>query len=52
MISLGLLIGISQPLGEPVVQYGPFVMTSQREIMQAFSDFQQGKNGFERAPGW
>lgn len=31
---------------------GPFVMNNQKEIMQAFSDFQTGKNGFEKAPGW
>ena len=41
-----------QPLGEPIVQHGPFVMNTQREIMQAFTDFQCGANGFENAPGW
>jgi len=41
-----------QPNKEPIVQYGPFVMTTQQEIQQAFMDFQTGKNGFEKAPGW
>ena len=34
-----------KPLGEPVVGYGPFVMTSQAEIRQAFLDVQSGKFG-------
>jgi len=41
-----------QPINEPVVQHGPFVMNTEAEIYQAMRDFQEGKNGFERAPGW
>lgn len=41
-----------KPIGEPVVQHGPFVMNTQREILQAFDDYRNGKNGFEKAPGW
>lgn len=41
-----------QPHGEPIVQHGPFVMNTNEEIMQAFSDFQGGKNGFESVRGW
>jgi redox-sensitive bicupin YhaK (pirin superfamily) len=40
------------PLDQPVVQYGPFVVTSREEVMQAMRDFQTRRNGFERAAGW
>ena len=33
------------PLRQPVVQYGPFVMTSNAEIMEAIEDFQAGRFG-------
>jgi redox-sensitive bicupin YhaK (pirin superfamily) len=41
-----------QPLDQKVVQYGPFVCTSQEEVYQAMVDFQTGTNGFERSRGW
>lgn len=38
-----LLSGV--PLREPVVQYGPFVMNTEREIMEAVEDYQAGRLG-------
>jgi redox-sensitive bicupin YhaK (pirin superfamily) len=34
-----------EPLNEPIVGYGPFVMTSMEEIKQAFVDYQRGEMG-------
>ncbi|XAR48769.1 hypothetical protein NMG60_11031699 [Bertholletia excelsa] len=46
-----VLIG-GQPLNEPVVQYGPFVMNTQSQIEQTIEDYQYCKNGFEMAKYW
>ena len=40
-----LLVMTGEPLNEPVVGHGPFVMTSAAEIHQAIDDFNSGKFG-------
>ncbi|KAL0652969.1 hypothetical protein Bca4012_095660 [Brassica carinata] len=47
--ALRFLLIAGEPIGEPLVQCGPFVMSSQDEIDMAFEDYRNAKNGFELA---
>lgn len=41
-----LLLMAGEPINEPLVTHGPFVMNTETEIMEAMRDYQEGKMGF------
>ena len=40
-----VLIMSGKPIEEPIARYGPFVMNTKAEIIQAVEDYQAGRMG-------
>jgi len=46
---LSVMVLMGTPLKEPIIQHGPFVMSTQQQIMQAFTQYQRGQGFIEEA---
>ena len=40
-----ILLMAGRPIGEPVARYGPFVMNSEAEVLEAMKDYEAGRMG-------
>lgn len=45
MADTRVILLAGKPINEPVVSYGPFVMNTEKEVMDAINDYQQGRLG-------
>jgi redox-sensitive bicupin YhaK (pirin superfamily) len=43
--ALDVVVLGGQPIREPIAMYGPFVMNTRQEVMDAFADFDKGRLG-------
>jgi redox-sensitive bicupin YhaK (pirin superfamily) len=50
-VALEVILLGGEPIQEPLAWYGPFVMNTQRELMQAVEDYQKGRLGVIPADG-
>jgi redox-sensitive bicupin YhaK (pirin superfamily) len=50
-VPLDALVLAGRPLNEPVARYGPFVMNTRQQLVEAFEDFEAGRMGSIAAEG-
>ena len=48
--AMEILVLGGQPIREPIAHYGPFVMNTREEVIEAMEDFQKGRMGHVPIP--